>query len=69
MNWKLAAGIGLAVVTSVGTTGANAADPIKIGAFLSVTGQMSPMGDPQKRTFDYMIDKINAQGGAHHRRI
>ncbi|TAN56921.1 MAG: ABC transporter substrate-binding protein, partial [Rhodospirillales bacterium] len=70
MNWKYAAGVTLAVAMSVsGTTAALAADPIKIGAFLSVTGQMSPMGDPQKRTFDYMVDKINAQGGVLGRKI
>ena len=69
MNWKSAAGIGLAVVTVMGAGAANAADPIKIGAFLSVTGQMSPMGDPQKRTFDYIIDEINAKGGVLGRKV
>lgn len=70
MNWKRAAGVGLAVVVGLcGAESAGAADNIKIGMFLSVTGQMSPMGDPQKRTFDYMIDKINAQGGVLGRKI
>ncbi|EME68260.1 ABC-type branched-chain amino acid transport system protein [Paramagnetospirillum caucaseum] len=70
MNWKRTAGAALAVMTSVcAATTAMAAEPIKIGMFLSVTGQMSPMGDPQKRTFDYMIDKLNAQGGVLGRKI
>ncbi|RAU21296.1 ABC transporter substrate-binding protein [Paramagnetospirillum kuznetsovii] len=70
MSWKRAAGFGLAVVMGLcGTNAASAADDIKIGMFLSVTGQMSPMGDPQKRTFDYMIDKVNAQGGVLGRKI
>jgi branched-chain amino acid transport system substrate-binding protein len=69
MNWKRTAGAALAVMTSVCATAALAAEPIKIGMFLSVTGQMSPMGDPQKRTFDYMFDKINAQGGVLGRKI
>ncbi|CUW41017.1 Extracellular ligand-binding receptor [Magnetospirillum sp. XM-1] len=70
MNWKRTAGAALAVMTGVcAATAAFAADPIKIGMFLSVTGQMSPMGDPQKRTFDYMIDKVNAQGGVLGRKI
>ncbi|WP_096704269.1 ABC transporter substrate-binding protein [Magnetospirillum sp. 15-1] len=70
MNWKRTAGAALAVMTGVcAATTAMAADPIKIGMFLSVTGQMSPMGDPQKRTFDYMIDKINAQGGVLGRKV
>jgi branched-chain amino acid transport system substrate-binding protein len=69
MTWKSAAGIGLAVGMVMGTGVASAADPIKIGAFLSVTGQMSPMGDPQKRTFDYVIDEINAKGGVLGRKV
>lgn len=70
MNWKRTAGAALAVMTGVcAATAALAAEPIKIGMFLSVTGQMSPMGDPQKRTFDYMIDKLNAQGGVLGRKI
>jgi branched-chain amino acid transport system substrate-binding protein len=69
MNWKRTAGAALAVMTSVCATAALAAEPIKIGMFLSVTGQMSPMGDPQKRTFDYMLDKINAQGGVLGRKL
>ncbi|ARJ65736.1 ABC transporter substrate-binding protein [Magnetospirillum sp. ME-1] len=70
MNWKRTAGAALAVMTGVcAATAALAAEPIKIGMFLSVTGQMSPMGDPQKRTFDYMIDKVNAQGGVLGRKI
>lgn len=70
MNWKRTAGAALAVMTGVcAATAALAAEPIKIGMFLSVTGQMSPMGDPQKRTFDYMIDKVNAQGGVLGRKL
>lgn len=69
MNWKRTAGAALAVMTSLCATAALAAEPIKIGMFLSVTGQMSPMGDPQKRTFDYMLDKINAQGGVLGRKL
>ncbi len=70
MSWKRTAGFGLAVTVGIcGAGAANAADPIKIGAFLSVTGQMSPMGDPQKRTFDYVIDEINAKGGVLGRKV
>ncbi len=70
MSWKHTAGAALAIALSVtGATNALAADDIKIGAFLSVTGQMSPMGDPQKRTFDMMVEKINAEGGVLGRKI
>lgn len=40
-----------------------AADPIKIGAFLSVTGPASFLGDPELKTLQLYIDKINAEGG------
>jgi branched-chain amino acid transport system substrate-binding protein len=42
---------------------APAAEPIKIGAFLSVTGPASFLGDPEKKTLDLFIAKTNAAGG------
>jgi branched-chain amino acid transport system substrate-binding protein len=70
MTVKRLAGYGLAVLLGLGgAQGAMAEEPIKIGAFLSVTGQMSPMGDPQKRTFDFMQEKINADGGVLGRKV
>ena len=40
-----------------------AADPIKIGAFLTVTGPASFLGDPELKTLQLYIAEINAQGG------
>ena len=40
-----------------------AADTIKIGSFLSVTGGASFIGDPELRTLQLYIDEINAGGG------
>jgi branched-chain amino acid transport system substrate-binding protein len=40
-----------------------AADPIRIGAILSVTGPASFLGEPEKKTLEYYVNKINAQGG------
>lgn len=40
-----------------------AADPIKIGSVLSVTGPASFLGDPELKTLQLYIDKINAEGG------
>ena len=37
--------------------------PIRLGAFLSVTGVMSPMGDPERRALEMMVEKTNAEGG------
>ncbi len=42
---------------------ASAAEPIKIGSFLSVTGGASFLGDPEKKTFEMYVEKINAEGG------
>lgn len=48
---------------------ANAADPIKIGAFLSITGGASFLGDPQAKTLKLYVDKINAAGGVLGRKL
>ena len=42
---------------------AAAAEPIKIGSFLSVTGGASFLGDPEKKTLEMYVEKINAEGG------
>jgi branched-chain amino acid transport system substrate-binding protein len=40
-----------------------AADPIKIGSFLSVTGPASFLGDPEQKTLEMYVEKINKEGG------
>lgn len=40
-----------------------AADTIKIGSFLAVTGGASFLGDPEKKTLEMYVDAINADGG------
>jgi branched-chain amino acid transport system substrate-binding protein len=69
MVWKQAAGAALAMVIGFGATTARAADDIKVGAFLSVTGVMSLMGDPEKKTLDLLVEKINAEGGVLGRKV
>lgn len=46
-----------------------AAEPIKIGTFLSVTGPASFLGDPELKTLQMYVEKINASGGVLGRRI
>jgi branched-chain amino acid transport system substrate-binding protein len=46
-----------------------AAEPIKIGAFLSVTGGMSFLGDPEKKTLELYAERINKAGGVLGRKI
>ena len=48
---------------------AYAAPPIKIGAFLSVTGGASFLGDPEQKTLELYVDKINAAGGVLGRKL
>lgn len=42
---------------------AQAAEPIKIGTFLSVTGPASFLGDPELKTLEMYVEKINEDGG------
>jgi branched-chain amino acid transport system substrate-binding protein len=61
---------GLALgVAMLGTGGAQAADPIKIGTFLSVTGPASFLGDPELRTLQMYVDELNAGGGVLGRKL
>lgn len=46
-----------------------ATDSIRIGSFLSTTGVMSPMGDPEKKTLEMEIERLNVQGGLLGRRL
>jgi branched-chain amino acid transport system substrate-binding protein len=49
--------------------GAIAADPIRIGSVVSVTGPAAYLGDPELKTLQLYIEKINAEGGVLGRKI
>ena len=49
--------------------GAQAADTIKIGSFLAVTGGASFLGDPEKKTLEMYVARINVNGGVAGRQI
>ncbi len=51
----------LATVTAIGS--AQAEETIKIGSFLAVTGGASFLGDPEKKTLEMYVKKINTEGG------
>src|ERR1700691_467896 len=55
---------GLAVYGS-----AYAAETIKIGSVLSITGPASFLGDPEDKTLKLYVDKINAAGGVAGKKI
>ena len=59
MMKKLVAG---AAVT-LAAFGAMAADPIKIGSVLSVTGPAAFLGDPELKTLQQYVEDINKKGG------
>ena len=63
---------GLAAITAgfaliAGT--ALAQEPIKIGAFLSVTGPAAFLGDPEQKTLELYVEKVNAAGGVLGRKL
>ncbi|MFH1595704.1 MAG: ABC transporter substrate-binding protein, partial [Pseudomonadota bacterium] len=50
-------------------SGAQAADPIKLGAFFSLSGPAAPIGTPTKLVAEMVVDKINKEGGINGRKI
>ena len=59
-----------AAATAVGVSlSALAADPIKIGSVLSVTGPAAFLGDPELKTLQLYIEKINKEGGVLGRQL
>lgn len=53
----------VSLATCLGMSPAQAADPVKIGAVLSVSGPASFLGEPERNTLLLLQDKINARGG------
>ncbi|MES2957284.1 MAG: ABC transporter substrate-binding protein [Pseudomonadota bacterium] len=45
------------------------ADPIRIGSVLSVTGPAAFLGDPQLKTLQLFVEKVNAAGGVLGRQL
>ncbi|MFL6572164.1 MAG: ABC transporter substrate-binding protein [Burkholderiales bacterium] len=50
-------------------TAAAQPEPIRIGAFLSVTGPAAFLGDPEQKTLELYVEKVNAAGGVLGRRL
>lgn len=65
----LAAVTALLAAFAVPMAGAQAPEPIRIGAFLSVTGPAAFLGDPELKTLEMMVDKLNADGGVLGRKL
>lgn len=65
MSKKILRRAGFLAVTLAASifTGAHAADPIKVGSFLSVTGPASFLGDSELKTLEMYVERINEAGG------
>ena len=69
-RYCLARGLVAVAATFVLCAGvAIAQEPIKIGAFLSITGGASFLGDPENKTLELYLEKINATGGVLGRKL
>ena len=66
MRFKFAAI--LAMVLLAGGA-AYAQEPIRIGAFLSVTGGAAFLGDPEQKTLELYVEKLNGAGGLLGRKL
>ena len=72
MNSRQAGGIlvFVALVISLWSAGrALAQEPIRIGAFLSITGPAAFLGDPENKTLELYVEKLNASGGVLGRKL
>ncbi|HLS87145.1 MAG TPA: ABC transporter substrate-binding protein [Burkholderiales bacterium] len=56
-------------VLAFGALAAQAAEPIRIGGFFSVTGPAAFLGDPEQKTVELYVEKLNAAGGVLGRKI
>ncbi|ANY15179.1 ABC transporter substrate-binding protein [Bordetella pseudohinzii] len=65
---RLPAALACAVGVLAGSVRAEPA-PIKIGAVVSATGPASFLGDPEQKTLQLYVDKLNAEGGVLGRKL
>ena len=62
-------GLGLAAVVTLAGAALAQPEPIRIGAFLSVTGPAAFLGDPEQKTLEMYVEKLNAAGGLQGRKL
>ena len=60
MRYKLLVSLAAALLTS---GAAFAQEPIRIGAFLAATGGAAFLGDPEQKTLELYVEKLNTAGG------
>jgi branched-chain amino acid transport system substrate-binding protein len=59
----------IALLMLAGIAPAQAQEPIKIGSFLAITGPAASLGDPENKTLELYVEKINAAGGVLGRKL
>jgi branched-chain amino acid transport system substrate-binding protein len=59
----------LALALLAASAAAQAQAPIRIGAFLSVTGPAAFLGDPEQKTLELYVERLNEAGGVLGRRL
>ncbi|MFH1061161.1 MAG: ABC transporter substrate-binding protein [Pseudomonadota bacterium] len=66
---KLAMALALAALLALGAGGALAADTIKVGVVLPLTGSQAKFGEIEKNSFMLAMEEINAAGGVNGKKI
>ncbi len=61
--------IALGAALTLGAIAASAADPIRIGSVLSVTGPAAFLGDPELKTLQMYVEDLNKKGGVLGRQL
>ena len=56
-------------VAALAVSALAAGQPIRVGAFLSVTGPAAFLGDPEQKTLELYVAKLNAAGGVLGRKL
>ena len=65
-NGIIVAFVALALLVGAGV---QAAEPIKVGAILAVTGPASFLGGPESRTLEMLAEEVNAKGGINGHKV
>ena len=60
---SLCRGLMVAAGALLAVQGVRAQEPIRIGAVLSVSGPAAFLGDPEQKTLEMYVERINAAGG------
>jgi len=70
-NFRIALRIAGAALSAalLAPTPAAAQEPIRIGAFLAATGPASFLGDPEQKTLEMYVERLNAAGGVLGRKV